>query len=150
MQNDNVPITRPCATHRVFLCARYGVGRSSTDTTRQSSIIDAPGRHAYGLPTLQRKMRLFLAALMFLGPATAPAAAAIFTVQPGTTFYSKPKQSDQFRLELPEVRVEVPPMQDARGFCRFKLVYKIADRDNPDLPKTAWARCVVTDRFISK
>ena len=113
-------------------------------------MIDSPVRPVYGSTTFQRKMRLFLAALLLLGPASNPAAAAIFTVQPGTIFYSEPKQSEQFQLKLPEVRVEVPPMRDAMGFCRFKLVYKIADRDNPDLPKTAWARCVVTDRFISK
>lgn len=150
MQNRNVPITRPCAMHRVFLCARYGVDRSRGDTAKQWPGIDSLGRHAYGSTTFQRKMRSFLAVLMLLGTAAAPASAAIFTVQPGTTFYSKPKQSDQFRLELPEVRVEVPPLQDNRGFCRFKLIYKIADRDNPNLPKSAWARCVVTDRFISK
>ena len=113
-------------------------------------MIDSPVLPVYGSTTFQRKMRLFLAALLLLGPASNPAAAAIFTVQPGTTFYSEPKKSEKFQLRLPEVRVEVPPMQDARGFCRFKLVYKIADRDNPDLPKSAWARCVVTDRFISK
>lgn len=113
-------------------------------------MIDSPVLPVYGSTTFQRKMRLFLAALLLLGPATNPAAAAIFTVQPGTTFYSEPKKSEKFQLRLPEVRVEVPPMQDDRGFCRFKLIYKIADRDNPDLPKSAWARCVVTDRFISK
>ena len=95
-------------------------------------------------------MRLFLAAMLVISSANLPAAAAIFTVQPGTTFYSKPQKSDKFRLELPEVRVELPPIQDAKGFCHFKLVYKIADRDNPSLPKSGWARCVVTDRLISK
>ena len=95
-------------------------------------------------------MRLFLAAMLVISSANLPAAAAIYTVEPGTIFYSKPQKSEKFQLRLPEVRVKVPPMQDARGFCRFKLVYKIADRDNPDLPKSAWARCVVTDRFISK
>ena len=150
MQNGDVPITRPCATHGVFLCPRYGVDRSIGGTPEPWPTIDSPVCPVYGSTTFQRKMRSFLAALLLLGPASDPAAAAIFTVQPGTTFYSEPKQSEQFQLKLPEVRVEVPPMQDARGFCRFKLVYKIADRDNPDLPKTAWARCVVTDRFISK
>ncbi len=51
-------------------------------------MIDSPVLPVYGSTTFQRKMRLFLAALLLLGPATNPAAAAIFTVQPGTTFYS--------------------------------------------------------------
>ena len=120
-------------------------------TAREASLKDdGVGLHGRKGKENRDTPSLFLAALLLLGPASNPAAAAIFTVQPGTTFYSEPKKSEQFQLSLPEVRVVVPPMQDARGFCRFKLVYKIADRDNPDLPKSAWARCVVTDRFISK
>lgn len=118
--------------------------------TMLRSVIDSSYRHVYGSASFRRMMRLFLASLMLMGTATAPATAAIFTVQPGTTFYSEPKKAEQFKLELPEVRVEVPPLQDSRGFCRFKLVYKIADRDNPNLPTSAWARCIATDRFISK
>ena len=39
-------------------------------------------------------------------------------------------------------------MKDAAGFCQFKLIYKIADRDNPELPATGWARCVSTDQLV--
>ena len=39
-------------------------------------------------------------------------------------------------------------MKDTQGCCPFKLMYKIADRDNPKLPKTAWTRCVATDTVI--
>ena len=87
-------------------------------------------------------MRSVLAAALLVFCWSPQAAAAIFTVKPGTRFYSRPEQSDAYRLMLPEVRVHIPPLQDARGFCRFKLVYKIADRTNPSLPATAWTRCV--------
>ncbi len=82
-----------------------------------------------------------------LGPG---ASAAIFTVKAGTIFYSQPKQSEKFRLDLPEVRVHVPPLRDSLGFCQFKLIYKRADRGNPQLPSHGWARCVATDQFISQ
>ena len=87
-------------------------------------------------------MRAVLFAALLLFCSTPEAVADIFTVKPGTTFYSKPKGSETNQFQLPEVRVRIPPLQDSRGFCRFKLVYKIADRNNPNFPETAWARCV--------
>ena len=90
------------------------------------------------------------AALIMLATLIPEASAAIFTVKPGTVFYSKPEKSEQFKLNLPEVRVHVPPVQDSKGFCRFKLIYKISDRDNPSLPSHGWSRCIVTDQFISQ
>ena len=45
----------------------------------------------------------------------------------------------QVQLALPEVRVEVPTFQHVKGVCPFKLVYKIADRNNSSLPKSGWA-----------
>ena len=87
--------------------------------------------------------------LLPLLPALAPqAVAAGFTVQPGTEFYSAPSRSEAAKLDLPEVRVHVPPLRDTKGFCQFKLVYKIADRDRPGLPQTAWARCISTDTNV--
>lgn len=94
-------------------------------------------------------MRLIPTALFIFTTLVPGASAAIFTVKTGTIFYSQPKQSEKFRLDLPEVRVHVPPLQDSQGFCRFKLMYKIADRNNPQLPSHGWARCVATDQFIS-
>ena len=93
-------------------------------------------------------MRSVLVAALLLLCSIPEAVAGIFTVKPGTTFYSKPKGSETNQLALPEVRVRIPPLQDSRGFCRFKLVYKIADRDNPDFPETAWARCASTDTNV--
>ena len=87
--------------------------------------------------------------LLPLLPALAPqAVAAVFTVQPGTAFYSAPSRSEATKLDLPEVRVHVPPLRDSQGFCLFKLVYKIADRDRAGLPQKAWARCVSTDTNV--
>ena len=74
--------------------------------------------------------------------------AAVFTVKPGTAFYSKPQAKPEFLLPLPEVRVHVPAMKDAAGFCQFKLIYKIVDRENPERPPTGWARCVSIDQLV--
>jgi len=93
-------------------------------------------------------MRFWVPATLMLLNAGIPATAAIFTVKAGTRFYSKPEQSELYELDLPEVRVHVPPLRDTRGFCQFRLVYKIADRDQPGLPTTGWARCVSTDRNV--
>ena len=95
-------------------------------------------------------MRALMAAALLITANLAQANAAIFTVKPGTTFYSKPEKSENYRLMLPEVRVQVPPLRDVKGFCLFDLVYKIVDRDNPNLPKSGWARCISTDTFISQ
>ena len=89
-------------------------------------------------------MRPVLILLPLLAALTPEAVAAIFTVQPGTEFYSAPSRSEAAKLDLPEVRVHVPPLRDTKGFCQFKLVYKIADRDRPGLPEKAWTRCVST------
>ena len=74
--------------------------------------------------------------------------AAVFTVKPGTVFYSKPQAKPEFLLPLPEVRVHVPALKDTAGFCQFRLVYKIVDRENPELPATGWARCVSIDQLV--
>ena len=95
-------------------------------------------------------MPALLAAALLITTSLSQAKAAIFTVKPGSIFYSKPEKSEKYRLDLPEVRVQVPPLRDAKGFCLFDLVYKISDRDNPNLPKSGWARCVSTDTFISQ
>lgn len=93
-------------------------------------------------------MRLVLTLALMLAALTPKTMAAIFTVQPGTAFYSAPNRSEATKLDLPEVRVHVPPLRDSQGFCLFKLVYKIADRDRAGLPQKAWARCVSTDTNV--
>ena len=93
-------------------------------------------------------MRGFLTAGFLLCTLLPAGQAAVFTVKPGTSFYSKPQAKQELLLQLPEVRVHVPPKKDAAGFCQFKLSYKIADRDNPELPSTGWARCVSTDKLV--
>ena len=62
--------------------------------------------------------------------------------------YSKPQAKSEFLLPLPEVRVHVPALKDTAGFCQFKLIYKIVDRENPELPATGWARCVSIDQLV--
>lgn len=89
-------------------------------------------------------MRPVLTLVIMLAALTPEAVGAIFTVKPGTVFYSVPSRSEATQLDLPEVRVHVPPMKESKGFCLFRLVYKIADRDRAGLPEKAWARCVST------
>ena len=89
-----------------------------------------------------------LTAGLLLGTLVPAEQSALFSVKPGTAFYSKPQAKPEFLLPLPEVRVHVPAIKDAAGFCQFKLIYKIADRDNPELPSTGWARCVSTDKLV--
>ena len=74
--------------------------------------------------------------------------AAGFTVKPGTAFYYKPQAKPDFLLPLPEVRVHVAALKDTAGFCQFKLIYKIVDRENPERPPTGWARCVSIDQLV--
>jgi hypothetical protein len=93
-------------------------------------------------------MKELLTAFCLLIAMAHQAEASIFTIKPKTRFYSTPQASDQTLLNLPEVRVHVPPIRDNQGFCEFKLMYKIADRSNPNLPKMAWARCVSTDQLV--
>lgn len=93
-------------------------------------------------------MRRFLTAGLLLGTLVPAGQAAVFTVKPGTAFYSKPQAKPEFLLPLPEVRVHVPAMKDAAGFCQFKLIYKIVDRENPELPAAGWARCDSIDQLV--
>ena len=92
-------------------------------------------------------MRFFATTCLLI--AIAPQAeASIFSVKPKTSFYSAQYASAATRLRLLEVRVHMPSIKDNKGFCEFKLIYKIADRSNSALPKTAWARCVSIDQLI--
>ena len=61
-------------------------------------------------------MRAVLITALLLFCSTPEAVADIFTVKPGTTFYSKPKGSETNKLQLPEVRVRIPP---PAGFQRL-------------------------------
>jgi hypothetical protein len=93
-------------------------------------------------------MNAFFATTCLLIAIAPQAEASIFSVKSNTNFYSAPNASEATRLRLPEVRVHVPPIKDNQGFCEFKLMYKIADRSNSALPKSAWARCVSIDQLI--
>ena len=63
-------------------------------------------------------MRFLVTALVVLmSGAASSASAGIFTVEEGTQFYAKPSTSEDALIDLPEVRVQVPPLQDAQGFA---------------------------------
>ena len=94
-------------------------------------------------------MNAFFATTCFLIAIAPQAEASIFSVKLKVSFYSATYASDATRLRLPEVRVHIPPISDNEGFCEFKLIYKIADRSNSALPKTAWASCLSIDQLIA-
>ena len=93
-------------------------------------------------------MRRFLTAGLLLGTLVPAGQAAVFTVKPSTAFYSKAQAKPEFLLPLPEVRVHVPALKDAAGFCQFKVIYKIVDSENPELSAASWARCVSIDQLV--
>ena len=94
-------------------------------------------------------MRRFLTAGLLLGTLVPAGQADAFIVKPGTAFYSKPQAKSEFLLPLPEVRVHLPALKDTAGFCQFKLIFKIVDRENPELPAACWARCVSIDQLVT-
>ena len=57
---------------------------------------------------------LWVMALLLIG-GTPMASAAVFTVKPSTQFFADPFALDRQPLDLPEVRVHVPPPQDRLG-----------------------------------
>ena len=91
---------------------------------------------------------LWVMALLLIS-GTPMASAAVFTVKPSTQFFADPFAVYRLPLDLPEVRVHMPPPQDRLGFCRFRLLYRIVDRGRADLPTHAWARCVSIDRLVT-
>ena len=94
-------------------------------------------------------MRSLIVMVLLIMGQTTMASAAVFTVKPSTQFFADPFAPDRSPLELPEVRVHVPPPQDRLGFCKFRLLYRVVDRGRVDLPSHAWARCVIIDQLVT-
>ena len=78
----------------------------------------------------------------------APASmAAMFTLRPGTSLYSRPGFRMTHRLDLrsEEIVVEGPAIEQSEQFC----LYRLLDRSGrPSVPEKAWVPCYAIDRLF--
>ena len=78
----------------------------------------------------------------------APASmAAMFTLRPGTSLYSRPGFRMTHRLDLrnEEIVVEGPAIEQSEQFC----LYCLLDRSGrPSVPEKAWVPCYAIDRLF--
>ena len=93
-------------------------------------------------------MNAFFATTCFLIAIAPQGEASIFSVKPRPAFIQRHTLLLRRISDFQKFAFISPPINDNKGFCEFKLIYKIADRSNSALPKTAWARCVSIDQLI--
>ena len=75
--------------------------------------------------------------------------AAMFTLRPGTSLYSRPGFRMTHRLDLrsDEIVVEGPAIEQSEQFCLYRLLDHSA---RPLVPEKAWIPCYAIDRlFVS-
>ena len=73
--------------------------------------------------------------------------AAMFTLRPGTSLYSRPGFRMTHRLDLrsEEIVVEGPALEQSDQFC----LYRLLDRSGrPSVPEQAWVPCYAIDRLF--
>jgi hypothetical protein len=79
--------------------------------------------------------------------AAQPSLAAMFTLRPGTSLYSRPGFRMTHRLDLrsEEIVVEGPAIEQSDQFC----LYRLLDRSGrPSVPEQAWVPCYAIDRLF--
>ena len=79
--------------------------------------------------------------------AAQPSIAAMFTLRPGTSLYSRPGFRMTHRLDLrsEEIVVEGPALEQSDQFC----LYRLLDRSGrPSVPEKAWVPCYAIDRLF--
>ena len=79
--------------------------------------------------------------------AAQPSIAAMFTLRPGTSLYSRPGFRMTHRLDLrsEEIVVEGPAIEQSEQFC----LYRLLDRSGrPSIPEKAWVPCYAIDRLF--
>jgi len=79
--------------------------------------------------------------------AAQPSLAAMFTLRPGTSLYSRPGFRMTHRLDLrsEEIVVEGPALEQSDQFC----LYRLLDRSGrPSVPEKAWVPCYAIDRLF--
>ena len=79
--------------------------------------------------------------------AAQPSIAAMFTLRPGTSLYSKPgfRMSHRLDLRSEQIVVEGPAIEQSEQFC----LYRLLDRSGrPSVPEQAWVPCYAIDRLF--
>ena len=79
--------------------------------------------------------------------AAQPSIAAMFTLRPETSLYSKPGFPMIHRLDLrsEQIVVEGPAIEQSEQFC----LYRLLDRSGrPSVPEKAWVPCYAIDRLF--
>lgn len=83
----------------------------------------------------------------FMLLAAPPSIAAMFTLLPGTSLYSRPGFRMTHRLDLrsEEIVVKGPALEQSDQFC----LYRLLDRSGrPSVPEKAWVPCYAIDRLF--
>lgn len=83
----------------------------------------------------------------FMLLAAPPSIAAMFTLRPGTSLYSRPGFRMTHRLDLrsEEIVVKGPALEQSDQFC----LYRLLDRSGrPSVPEQAWVPCHAIDRLF--
>ena len=83
----------------------------------------------------------------FMLLAAPPSIAAMFTLRPGTSLYSRPGFRMTHRLDLrsEEIVVKGPALEQSDQFC----LYRLLDRSGrPSVPEKAWVPCYAIDRLF--
>ena len=79
--------------------------------------------------------------------AAQPSIAAMFTLRPETSLYSKPgfRMIHRPDLRSEQIVVEGPAIEQSEQFC----LYRLLDRSGrPSVPEKAWVPCYAIDRLF--
>ena len=96
------------------------------------------------MPRSRLRQTLLIGFMLLAAPASM---AAMFTLRPGTSLYSRPGFRMTHRLDLrsEEIVVEGPAIEQSEQFC----LYRLLDRSGlPSVPEKAWVPCYAIDRLF--
>ena len=96
------------------------------------------------MPRSRLRQTLLIGFMLLAAPASM---AAMFTLRPGTSLYSRPGFRMTHRLDLrsEEIVVEGPAIEQREQFC----LYCLLDRSGrPLVPEKAWVPCYAIDRLF--
>ena len=96
------------------------------------------------MPRSRLRQTLLIGFMLLAAPASM---AAMFTLRPGTSLYSRPGFRMTHRLDLrsEEIVVEGPAIEQSEQFC----LYCLLDRSGrPSVPEKAWVPCYAIDRLF--
>ena len=94
------------------------------------------------MPRRRLGQTLLIGSMLLL--AAQPSFAALFTLRPGTSLYSRPGFRMTHRLDLrsEEVVVAGPAIEQSKQFCLYRLLDRSAQ---PLVPEKAWVPCYAID-----